>query len=202
MTKNILISSMAQVILIIILALVCWLIFGKKRQPFLSWIGVIKPEVSRKRLFIGLFLSGFILFSAVGWLVFVYFTSPSDVAASQFYGVGISGIGAALLYSFVQTGLSEEILFRGLIGKRCIAVFGFGVGNSIQSVLFGCLHGLMFLALAGAANAVIITIFTALIGWVMGYMNEKLSGGSILPSWLLHGLANLFSTLIMMFQLF
>lgn len=53
MTKDILISSMAQVILIIILVLVCW-------------------------------------------LVFVYFTNPSDVAASQFYGVGISGIGAAL----------------------------------------------------------------------------------------------------------
>lgn len=202
MTKDILISSMAQVILIIILVLVCWLIFGKRRQPILSWIGVIKPEISNKRIFIGLFLSVFILFSAMGWLVFIYFTNPSDVAASQFYGVGISGIGAALLYSFVQTGLSEEILFRGLIGKRCISKFGFGVGNLVQSVLFGSLHGLMFLAATGAAKAVIITIFTALIGWVMGYMNEKLSGGSILPSWLLHSFANLFSTMVMMFQLF
>lgn len=202
MTINLLVSSLIQLVLVIAVAFVCWLIFARKRQPFLSWVGFIKPAIRKRKLFSGLFIAGFILFSVVGWLVFVYFTDPSEVATSQFYGVGVSGIGGALLYSFVQTSCSEEILFRGLIGKRCISAFGFAIGNSIQSILFGCLHGVMFLASTGVVNALIITVFTALIGWGMGYMNEKLSGGSILPSWMLHGLANLFSTMIMMFKLF
>lgn len=50
-------------------------------------------------------------------------------------------------------------------------------------------------------NAIIITLFTALIGWVMGYLNEKLAAGSIIPSWILHGFSNLFSSLLMMFEI-
>ena len=41
----------------------------------------------------------------------------------------------------IQTGLSEEILFRGFLGKRLIAKFGFAVGNVVQGLLFGTLHG-------------------------------------------------------------
>ncbi|MGM1047647.1 MAG: CPBP family intramembrane glutamic endopeptidase [Bacillota bacterium] len=128
------------------------------------------------------------------------FTDKAEVAASQFYGVGISGIAAAVLYAFIQTGLSEEILFRGFIGKRAVSAWGFSVGNTIQAVLFGCLHGLMFFSSTGIFNAVIITIFTACIGWVMGYINEKLADGSIIPGWTLHGFANLLSAIVMMFK--
>ncbi|WP_430112552.1 CPBP family intramembrane glutamic endopeptidase [Paenibacillus sp. B1-33] len=106
-----------------------------------------------------------------------------------------------MLYAFIQTGLSEEILFRGFIGKRLNSAFGFATGNTVQAFLFGCLHGVMFFSRTRVINAVIITLFTALIGWFMGYINEKLAGGSIIPSWMMHGLANSFSAMTMMFQL-
>lgn len=35
----------------------------------------------------------------------------------------------------------------------------------------------------------------------MGYLNEKKAGGSILPSWIIHGLSNLFSSVISMLNL-
>lgn len=35
----------------------------------------------------------------------------------------------------------------------------------------------------------------------MGWINEKQSDGSIVPSWLLHGLANLIASIIAMFNL-
>ena len=32
----------------------------------------------------------------------------------------------------------------------------------------------------------------------MGYMNEELAQGSIIPSWLMHGISNLLSALVVM----
>lgn len=35
----------------------------------------------------------------------------------------------------------------------------------------------------------------------MGYVNEKKANGSIVPSWIIHGIANLFSAIITMFSI-
>ncbi|MEK5033195.1 CPBP family intramembrane glutamic endopeptidase [Paenibacillus sp. FSL R7-0302] len=202
MTVSMMVSSLIQLILFSFIPLVCWLIFARKKQSFWSWIGLKAPEIKKKNLFFILFFSGLLLFLSLGWVIMLFFTNGSDVAASQFDGVGVAGIAAALFYAFVQTGLSEEIVFRGFIGKRLISAVGFTAGNSVQAALFGCLHGAMFFSHAGCLNALIITLFTAVIGWFMGYINEKLAGGSIVPSWIMHGLANLFTAMMMMFNLF
>ncbi|KJB89092.1 hypothetical protein AZ66_03975 [Paenibacillus sp. E194] len=201
MTVSVLVGSLVQVILFSVIPLVCWFIFARKKQSFFEWIGCKLPVIEKRNSFFILFFLALLLFVSLGWIIILFFTNDTDVAASQFYGVGVSGIAAALLYAFVQTGLSEEILFRGFIGKRLISAFGFVTGNTVQGILFGCLHGAMFFSKTGIINAVIITLFTALIGWFMGYINEKLAGGSIIPSWMMHGLANSLSALTMMFQL-
>lgn len=36
---------------------------------------------------------------------------------------------------------------------------------------------------------------------VMGYINENKAGGSVIPSWLIHGTANLFSAIVSMFSI-
>ena len=88
--------------------------------------------------------------------------------------------------------MSEEIFFRGFLGKRFINKFGFSVGNTVQASLFGLLHGLPIGLASG--NWLVIIIMTLLpggIGWFMGYINEKKSKGSIVPGYLLHALMNL-----------
>jgi len=201
MTVPMLVSSLIQVILFSVIPLVCWFLFARRKHSFFEWIGCKLPVIEKRNSFFILFFLALLLFVSLGWIIILFFPNDTDVAASQFYGVGVSGIAAALLYAFVQTGLSEEILFRGFIGKRLISAFGFATGNTVQALLFGCLHGVMFFSRTGIINAVIITLFTALIGWFMGYINEKLAGGSIIPSWMMHGLANSFSAMTMMFQL-
>ena len=67
------------------------------------------------------------------------------------------------------------------------------MANAIQALLFGLLHGVMFLPFVGIVKAVIIILFTTAIAWFMGYINEKKAGGSIIPSWIIHAAANLFS---------
>jgi len=63
------------------------------------------------------------------------------------------------------------------------------------------MHGVMFFQAVGAASALLIVAFTGLVGWCIGYMNEKKSDGSILPEWGLHALANISAALISMFAL-
>ena len=54
-----------------------------------------------------------------------------------------------------------------------------------------------YITIAGIAStprlANSILFFTSVIAWLMGYINEKISNGSIIPSWIIHTISNLFS---------
>ncbi|MCR5640135.1 MAG: hypothetical protein K6G04_02140 [Lachnospiraceae bacterium] len=53
------------------------------------------------------------------------------------------------------------------------------------------MHGVPFgLATGNLLVAVALTLLPGAIGFYLGWVNEKQCGGSILPSWLLHGITN------------
>ncbi|MGN0347978.1 MAG: hypothetical protein ACI4DR_00435 [Roseburia sp.] len=60
----------------------------------------------------------------------------------------------------------------------------------------------MFFSLAGFLRTIWIILFTGGVAGCMGYLNERKAGGSILPSWGIHGIANVFSGLCAAFLLF
>jgi len=61
----------------------------------------------------------------------------------------------------------------------------------VQALCFGLLHGLPFGLVTGSVPVmVILTLLPGAFGWYQGWLNEKRCGGSILPSWLLHGIMN------------
>ena len=76
------------------------------------------------------------------------------------------------------------------------------VGNAVQAVIFGLMHGIMFFSMVGVMKAVLITLFTGIIAWLMGFANEKRADGSILPSWCIHSISNIFSGLCAAFSMF
>ncbi len=77
-----------------------------------------------------------------------------------------------------------------------IGWLGFGIGNAIQAALFGAAHLLLLLAPDVTTGfAIGMVVFTGLLGWVNGWLNEKYGGGSILPGWAAHAAANLCSYL-------
>ena len=91
-----------------------------------------------------------------------------------------------------KTAFAEELLFRGIIGKRLIAWKGFAVGNSLQALLFGLIHfSLLALASASLGLVLLVVMATSALGFVAGWLNESRGEGSILPGWSLHGSANL-----------
>lgn len=113
-----------------------------------------------------------------------------EAADSQYKGMGITAIPSIFAYALIQTALSEEILFRGFLLKRLTSKFGFAKGNLIQAVIFGMIHLLMVWGNTSFFAGLIIVIYPMMVAAVLAYLNEKLSGGSILPSWAIHGLLN------------
>jgi uncharacterized protein len=116
---------------------------------------------------------------------------------------GLSAEVAAILAirALVQTSLSEELLFRGLIGRNLIRRLGFAAGNAIQAVLFGLVHLLLLLSpTASLAFVLSLVLFTGIAGWVIGWVNERMAGGSILPGWAIHGAGNLTAYLLLAFS--
>lgn len=197
---NLFISGIIQVILFSLIPFIWWFIKGRKESNFFCWLGIKKPIIKNKRRYTVTFLL-IIVFFIFLQIISTLLVKDSDIATSQFYGQGISALIPALIYSFLQTGFSEEIFFRGFLTKRLIDKFGFKAGNFIQGILFGLVHGIMFLSLTGVIKAIIIVLITGVIGSLLGYINEKQSGGSIISSWLLHSLANVIASITVMFNL-
>ena len=200
MLVNKIISSIMQIILFSLIPLIWWLITARKKESFFKWIGLKKIEKENKKS-----SAVNMLVIAIGYLIVsfitIYLIKDIETATSEFDGMGISALLPALIYAIFNTSLPEEILFRGFLLKRIANQFGYMTANIIQSMIFGLLHGLMFFNVLGIVKTIIIIFFTGMIAFAMGYINEKKANGSILPSWFIHALSNIFASIVAMLSL-
>jgi len=197
---NKIISSIMQIILFALIPLIWWLVTARKKESFLKWIGLKKVGKENKKSSIISMLVISLAYIIVSFIT-LYLVKDITTATSEFNGMGISALLPALVYAIFNTSLPEEILFRGFILKRIASKFGYMFANIIQSMLFGLLHGIMFFNVLGVIKAIIIIIFTGVVAFAMGYINEKKANGSILPSWFIHALSNIFASIVAMFSL-
>ena len=193
---NELMGAVLQLLIFSLIPLVWWLITARKAGNFFSWIGLKRIVHTGKPA--GTLLSVVVSTAVYGALTSLCMSLISDqitAAGSQFAGLGFAGVPVALAYGYIRTGLAEEIVFRGFILKRVQNKFGFAAGNLAQAVLFGLLHGVPFgLVSQNVVVVVLMTILPGAFGWYQGWLNEKRCGGSIVPSWLLHGTINFLVT--------
>ena len=194
------ISSIIEIILISFLPFIWWLISAKKKESFFNWIGLKKIDNKNKKSTLINTIVISLVFMTVSILT-LYLIKDIETATSEFKGLRISALLPALIYAIFNTSLPEEIFFRGFLLKRLSNKFGFRIANVIQSIIFGLLHGIMFFSLVGVVKAIIIILFTGIVAYAMGYVNEKKSNGSILPSWFIHALSNIFASIIAIFSI-
>lgn len=197
---NKIISSIIQITLFSLIPFIWWLVTTRKKESFLEWIGLKKIDKENKKnskIYILAITLGYILLSCIT----LYLIKDIETAISEFDGMGIKALLPALVYSIFNTSLPEEILFRGFILKRIANKFGYMMANIIQSILFGLLHGIMFFEALGNIKSIIIIMFTGIVAFAMGYINERKANGSILPSWFIHALSNIFASIVAMFSL-
>lgn len=194
-------NAVLQVVVFSLIPFFWWLCTARKKEGFLSWVGLKKPVTENwKRWLLAVAATWVVLF-AVGQLT-VLLRGELEVT-SAYAGMGAAAIPGILVFSFGQTALSEEILFRGFLLKRLASRFGFSRANLIQATVFGVIHlvEVLFLMDIGFLAGVVLVVYPMLAAILLAYVNEKLSGGSILPGWLIHGCLNCLEHLLLAFSL-
>ncbi|MDL2216085.1 CPBP family intramembrane metalloprotease [Ruminococcaceae bacterium OttesenSCG-928-N02] len=201
-----LISAVIQTLLLTLIPFLVYVIGHKTAKGFWRWLGVHK--FPQKALVYALIIAGasLILISLPQYWMFrqgylynnLNASLPAQALAQT--GWGIQTMVVTLIWACIQTSFSEEIFFRGFVAKRLIGKIGFLGGNLLNAVLFGGIH--LFGVIAyGFLPSAIIFLFTASIGFALGYLMEKKAEGSILPGWILHAAVNVLSTVIVSFYI-
>ncbi len=197
------VKSFVQAAVVVVVVSVLWLLHRalaaiRKRpaEPWHVWLGLTRPPSLR----LGLALFG--AFLAVGVLLALasHVLVPGHDAVGQkspAFRVAqmplAARLAAAPAYAFVMTGFSEELLFRGVIGKRLMGWLGQGPGNLAQAAVFGLLHVAVVYAAVpdpGLGLVAFAALGSGAIGWVLGWAMVR-DGGSIFAPWLGHSAGNL-----------
>jgi membrane protease YdiL (CAAX protease family) len=195
-----LVRAASQIILLSAIPILWWLFSARRQSSFFAWIGLKRPMLTDKRRFLLALSAAFMVVCVMSPVLDSVLPDDVQLANERFAGQGAKALAPALIFSFLATALPEEVFFRAFLGKRLGNKFGFFVGNTIQAALFGLLHGIMLFGRFGVAVPVLVIAFTGTLGWLMGYMNDK-ANGSVFPSWLLHGTANLYAVTLVMFDI-
>lgn len=191
------VNTVVQLGVVLLLSFIFWLAIGRRKAPFFRWLGLTLPSARGMAIAFALFVMFNLvtlpayLFTDLGELA----TSDRTVAAQiAERGLVPEVIIMIALLAGLKTALSEEIFFRGLIGKRLIGAMGFWAGNTAQAVFFGGIHLALFAALAPELLTPVlgtaIFVLPGAAGWIMGFANEKTGNGSIFHGWLIHALGN------------
>lgn len=189
---------MLQVIFFSVIPFLYWVLRKRKEKLFLPYVGLYKPRRTAATKSVVIFIIIYlVIYAIVHFTPIALITQPS---AGRYAGLGAAAIIPAFLVSFLQQALAEEILFRGFIGKRLIAKLGLFSGNICQAVIFGLMHVLLSVSDEKTFLAYFI-IFVSISagGWLLGFLDEKLCNGSIVPSILLHGFGNFIMVLSVAF---
>jgi membrane protease YdiL (CAAX protease family) len=200
-----LISSLLQVLVFTLIPFIFFLFRKDKTVTFMQYIGLYKAPA--KGIMMGIAVS--ILFLLAGLLMVftddgfkeVVLSKGSVTGKIRAMGLSVYSVLTLLLMAWVKTSLSEEILFRGFIGKQLIRMMGFWLGNILQAMFFGFIHLLLMWRLLGTGftTLMLVFFFSSFAGWAIGYVKVKRANGSIVPGWIAHGLGNTISYFIIAF---
>ncbi len=175
---------------------------GRKRESWTEWLGLFAPkDLALALRYLGAFLViGAVFGFAMRWLV-----PGGEAMAAQSPQHRIASLPwlwlfpAAIAYGFLTTGFTEELLFRGLIGKRFIAWFGYRSGNIAQAVVFAALHVLIVWVGVPDAGPILYILGAGapgLLGYYAGYAMHERGEGSILYPWMMHAGANFATVMV------
>ncbi len=187
---------------------ILWLISRRRLgdQSVFKYLGLVSGRTQFDKTFWGIWL-GLVVFAALSLILQFRFSESirqlllsdnSPYGKILRTGFDTTAIFKALIYSFIQASLAEELLFRGLIAKRLFNSVGHYKGNLLQALIFWLMHLAIFRLITGEwfSFLQLVTFITSFgLGMVLGFVNYRNSGESIAPSWILHGTVNFISFL-------
>ncbi|MEM6347784.1 MAG: CPBP family intramembrane glutamic endopeptidase [Bacteroidota bacterium] len=192
------IGGILQGLIFMLIPFVVYLIKNKSYRGFWDYIGLKRSNTKANLMALG--LAGIL---ATPMLLLIFFNegfqaimlAPESVSGQlRLAGLSISTVAMLLFTATFKTAFTEEVLFRGFIAKRLIAWLGIGWGNSLQALIFGLIHWLLFLGITDNYLFLTVILLVTTIGaFGKAYINEKHADGSIVPAWITHATGNLLS---------
>jgi len=203
-------TTIVNLIVFSLIPFVWWFFRHRKEVNFFKWLGFIKPQLKSKWWVLVIFAIVYYFFYNFDFTVLINsetmeaLENSGSVAANAFAGIGVAAIIPALIENFIANGVAEEILFRGFLCKRLCGKLGSTKGIISQAVLFALMHNALY-ALGGAPVGMdyhlIMFVFTGTGALLLGFVNEKIYNGSIIPSIILHGAGNFLASMAVAFGL-
>lgn len=203
-------TAVTNLIVFSIIPVLWWFFRHRKESNFFEWIGFTKPKLKSSWWVLILFALIYYFFYNFDFTKLIsaetlkYLEESASVSANTYAGLGVAAILPAVIENFIANGVAEEILYRGFLCKRLCHKFGVWKGIFMQAVLFGAMHNLVYLAAGlyvGLWYHTLMFLFTGMAALLLGWLNEKIYNGSILPSILLHGTGNFITSMLVAFSL-
>lgn len=202
------VTTIINLIVFSLIPFLWWFFRHRKETGFFTWLGFYMPKLKSKWWVLAVFAVLYYFFYNFDFTQLVdkqtldYIQSSSSVSANAFAGIGALAILPALIENFIGNGVAEEILYRGFLCKRLCAKFGNIQGIIIQAVLFGLMHNALYIIAGldvGLWYHTLTFTFTGIGALLLGWLNEKIFNGSIIPSILLHGTGNFIASMLIAF---
>ena len=203
---NEVVGTVLQILVFALIPFLVYLIRNPRVKGFPEYVGLKKS--TKKANYLAVFAS--LLFAAPVLILImlsdeiktIMFDPESVTGKIRQMGFGISSLFTLIMIAVFKTSFAEELLFRGFLAKRLIAVLGYTKGNVIQAVVFGIIHTILFSMITNnPVFLILIFLIPSLGAYVSVFLNEKIADGSIFPGWISHGLANVLAYIIVGFVL-
>lgn len=201
-------TTIVNLIVFCAVPVIWWFFRHRKETSFFKWIGLYRPQLKSKWWILIIFALLYYFFYNFDFTQLVdsktleYIESSSSVSANVFAGIGAAAILPALIENFIANGIAEEILYRGFLCKRFCKKIGVVQGIVLQAVLFGLMHNVLYIIAGldvGLWYHTLTFVFTGTGALLLGWLNEKIFNGSIIPSILLHGAGNFIASMFVAF---
>lgn len=172
---NQIIQTMLMITLSSMIPLWYYLITRKTLKGFFNYIGIYLPTKTDNKYIISMISIAYIITLIFNIIVIITGNSNRSIGIMEDVNYLILVVG--LIFYGLQTGVAEEILFRGFIAKGLIKNHGFKYGNVIQAFIFAVPH---FVINGTASNIdILVRIINAFIlGYVFGFVMHKKSNDS------------------------
>lgn len=201
-------TMFVNLILFSIIPFLWWLIKHRKEENFFNWIGFIKPKFQSKWWILLIFAFIYYFFYTFDFTALINpntmkaLEESNSVSSHTYTGLGFAAVIPALITNFISNGVAEEILFRGFFCKRLCNKFGTIPGIITQAVFFALMHNILYIIAGVPVDIfyhILMFIFTGAGALLLGFLNEKIYNGSIIPSIILHGLGNFLTSMLVAF---
>ena len=202
-------TAIVNLIVFSLIPFVWWLIRHRKETGFFQWLGFYRPRLKSKWWVLVIFAVLYYFFYNFDFTQLIdpatleYVENSDAVSANAFAGIGAAATLPALIENFIANGVAEEILYRGFLCKRLCGKLGTGAGIVLQAVLFGLMHNILYMIVGldvGLWYHILTFVFTGMGALLLGWLNEKIYNGSIIPSIVLHGAGNFIATMLVAFS--